>query len=57
MPLFLRHLARVYSGAHKTMAADKPISCGGDDFTHQGGITNGAAWYSVAGGMHSSLIK
>ncbi|KAG8176985.1 hypothetical protein JTE90_005730, partial [Oedothorax gibbosus] len=46
-----RHLARVYSGAHKTMAADKPISCGGDDFTHQGGITNGAAWYSVAGGM------
>ncbi|XP_055931253.1 carboxypeptidase E-like [Argiope bruennichi] len=46
-----RYLAKVYSGAHKTMAADKPISCGGDDFTHQGGITNGAAWYSVAGGM------
>ena len=46
-----RFLAGVYSGAHKTMAAGKPVSCGGDDFTHQGGITNGAAWYSVAGGM------
>ncbi|GIY96724.1 carboxypeptidase E [Caerostris extrusa] len=46
-----KFLAKVYSGAHKTMSADKPISCGGDDFTHQGGITNGAAWYSVAGGM------
>ncbi|XP_067138269.1 carboxypeptidase E-like isoform X2 [Centruroides vittatus] len=46
-----RHLAMSYSKAHKTMAADKPIDCNGDDFTHQGGITNGAAWYSVAGGM------
>ncbi|XP_071039037.1 carboxypeptidase E [Parasteatoda tepidariorum] len=46
-----RYLAGIYSGAHKTMAATRPISCGGDDFTHQGGITNGAAWYSVAGGM------
>ncbi|XP_035209611.1 carboxypeptidase E-like [Stegodyphus dumicola] len=46
-----RFLAGVYSGAHKTMAAGKSVSCGGDDFTHQGGITNGAAWYSVAGGM------
>lgn len=49
--MLCRYLAKVYSGAHKTMAAEKPISCGGDDFTHQGGITNGAAWYSVAGGM------
>lgn len=46
-----RHLALSYSQPHKTMAADKPIDCNGDDFTNQGGITNGAAWYSVAGGM------
>lgn len=46
-----RYLAGIYSGTHKTMAASKGVSCGGDDFTHQGGITNGAAWYSVAGGM------
>ncbi|XP_023223015.1 carboxypeptidase E-like [Centruroides sculpturatus] len=46
-----RHLAMSYSKVHKTMSADKPIDCNGDDFTHQGGITNGAAWYSVAGGM------
>lgn len=44
-------MAGIYSGAHKTMAAGKPVNCGGDDFTHQGGITNGAAWYSVAGGI------
>lgn len=46
-----KYLATTYSKTHKTMAANERINCGGDDFTHQGGITNGAAWYSVAGGM------
>lgn len=46
-----KHLADAYASAHKTMSADKSINCGGDDFTSKGGITNGAAWYSVSGGM------
>lgn len=48
-----RYLAEEYADAHATMA--KPhAGCegnGDDDFYKQGGTTNGAAWYSVAGGM------
>ena len=39
-------LARVYSDNHLTMKTKK---CGFDNFAN--GITNGAAWYVVAGGM------
>ncbi|UYV74453.1 CPE [Cordylochernes scorpioides] len=47
-----RHLALAYSTHHQTMSkAGASPPCEGDDFSHQGGITNGAYWYSVAGGM------
>lgn len=49
-----RYLAEMYAANHATMADPdrKPCGSGGDDdsFGKQGGITNGAAWYSVAGG-------
>jgi len=47
-----RHLAETYASNHATMA--KPHeSCemSDDKFYTQGGITNGAKWYSVRGGM------
>ncbi|CAL1541309.1 unnamed protein product [Lymnaea stagnalis] len=40
-------LAKSYANAHPTMHLGK--QCSGDDFA--GGITNGANWYSVSGGM------
>ncbi len=40
-----RHLALVYSNSHKTMHDSK--ECG----SFQNGITNGAQWYDVPGGM------
>lgn len=48
-----RHLAQVYAKNHKTMSSNKRQKCEPDeeDFGKQGGITNGAAWYSVSGGM------
>ena len=42
-----RHLAQVYSNNHRTMHLNE--GCDGDDFP--GGITNGAHWYDVPGGM------
>ena len=42
-----KHLAQVYSNNHHTMHLNK--GCDGDDFP--GGITNGAHWYDVPGGM------
>lgn len=47
-PLF-QHLARVYSNAHKTMHLATKCPQFPEIFSE--GITNGAAWYSVTGGM------
>ncbi|KAH8032943.1 hypothetical protein HPB51_004083 [Rhipicephalus microplus] len=44
-----RHLAQMYASSHPRMK--KGETCGGDAFRDTGGITNGAAWYAVAGGM------
>jgi hypothetical protein len=49
-----RALAMSYSTKHAHMAKDdhKPCDMSADDkFSKQGGITNGARWYSVKGGM------
>ena len=48
-----RGLAHVYAGNHATMANPETPGCDRKEnsFAKQGGITNGAAWYSVAGGM------
>ncbi|XP_066277999.1 carboxypeptidase N catalytic chain-like [Branchiostoma lanceolatum] len=43
-----RDLATTYAQAHGTMATTGGGSCG---FHTQGGITNGADWYSLSGGM------
>lgn len=42
-------LALAYSNAHRTMHLGK--ACPGDSYGFKNGITNGAAWYSVKGGM------
>ncbi|KAK9872584.1 hypothetical protein WA026_018716 [Henosepilachna vigintioctopunctata] len=49
-----RHLALQYSLYHADMADPKRKNCGDVDsaqFAKQGGITNGAKWYSLQGGM------
>ncbi|KAF7266981.1 hypothetical protein GWI33_019761 [Rhynchophorus ferrugineus] len=49
-----RHLALVYSTNHEDMASPKRKGCGdvnSSKFGKQGGITNGAKWYSLQGGM------
>lgn len=44
----LQSLARTYSTNHLRMSEGSGL-CGGDNFP--GGITNGAKWYVVKGGM------
>jgi len=44
-----RQLSLTYSMAHPHMHLGKP--CHGDEKNFEGGITNGAAWYVVIGGM------
>lgn len=49
-----------YSKKHAHMAKDDHKTCdlGGDDkFAKQGGITNGARWYSVQGGEWKTIRK
>ncbi|KAH8261915.1 hypothetical protein KR026_001673, partial [Drosophila bipectinata] len=45
-----RHLATVYAKAHPTMALGQPCELFKNEFFAEG-ITNGAQWYSVTGGM------
>ncbi|XP_070572081.1 carboxypeptidase D-like isoform X2 [Ptychodera flava] len=44
-----KRLAHVYSNAHRTMHDDAAAKCGDKDFND--GITNGAKWYDISGGM------
>jgi carboxypeptidase E len=49
-----RSLAQAYALSHAHMAKNDHPPCDGsakDAFARQGGITNGARWYSVSGGM------
>ncbi|KAG0715085.1 Carboxypeptidase E [Chionoecetes opilio] len=48
-----RHLARVYASHHPEMSNPTHPPCfpGDSHFGDKGGVTNGAAWYSVQGGM------
>ncbi|TMS38359.1 hypothetical protein L596_005101 [Steinernema carpocapsae] len=49
-----KDLARTYASNHAHMAKNDHAPCDGtaaDAFARQGGITNGAKWYSVSGGM------
>ncbi|XP_033111584.1 carboxypeptidase D-like [Anneissia japonica] len=44
-----KHLAQVYANAHRTMHVKEGCKEFGDHFP--GGVTNGAEWYDVPGGM------
>merc|ERR1719245_892219 len=48
-----RNLASVYAGNHPRMSNPATPGCDSpvNEFAQHGGITNGAAWYSVPGGM------
>ncbi|XP_071515213.1 carboxypeptidase E-like [Panulirus ornatus] len=48
-----RHLATVYASRHPRMSDPHhpPCTPGDISFGPDGGVTNGAAWYSVSGGM------
>ncbi|KAB0791260.1 hypothetical protein PPYR_03060 [Photinus pyralis] len=45
-----KYLARTYANAHRTMHEDRPCPLFPNEH-FEGGITNGAKWYTLAGGM------
>ncbi|XP_026883274.2 carboxypeptidase Z isoform X2 [Electrophorus electricus] len=57
-----KQLARTYADAHATMSSNDTQRCGAS-FANNGGIVNGALWYSFAGGMsdfnylHSNCLE
>uniref|UniRef100_A0A8C4WVA5 Carboxypeptidase E n=1 Tax=Eptatretus burgeri TaxID=7764 RepID=A0A8C4WVA5_EPTBU len=46
-----RSLSQAYASAHRTMANSHVLGCDSVPSNFKNGTTNGAAWYSVAGGM------
>lgn len=57
--LFFRNLALAYATPQAQMGIEHPVcdTTGDDAFYKNGGITNGAKWYSVAGGMTNLYVK
>lgn len=54
-----RYLALQYSTKHADMANPRRRGCGDSEsskFGKQGGITNGAKWYSLQGGRRTSSV-
>ncbi|XP_076831166.1 carboxypeptidase Z isoform X2 [Brachyhypopomus gauderio] len=57
-----KQLARTYADAHATMSSTNTDRCGAS-FARNGGVINGALWYSFAGGMsdfnylHSNCLE
>jgi len=46
-----RSLALTYAKNHPRMTTAKKCDASDEDFSKQGGITNGAAWYAFSGGL------
>ncbi|XP_066266338.1 uncharacterized protein [Branchiostoma lanceolatum] len=50
-----RYLAQTYAVKHRTMTSPYTRPCRYKDFASQGGIANGASWFSVSGGLSDFL--
>ncbi|KAI8494544.1 hypothetical protein Bbelb_277700 [Branchiostoma belcheri] len=50
-----RHLAQTYAVSHRTMTNPYTKPCRYQNFASQGGIANGASWFSVSGGLSDFL--
>ena len=55
LPLIFRYLAKVYAGNHRFMKTNNPKCPSSDNQNFPGGITNGAFWYDVTGGMQVTI--